>query len=297
MSNLNELLERLSGTDQVEEVTPETDVDAVYLDPIFIEKLASAVEYLADGFEPELHKEANINEVKANLAKGMSMEAAVRAAYPAWSDEQVKSFIAQQGDKLSAAPKEAPAEEPKKEVAPKALLAKKMLDNIKDKEASADNTNEVIDKLRGALKEKVAAQVQEKQEEEISFIDSIMAKIDALNVDAEKTAEKEEPEEPEETEVEKEASEESTESEEAEESTTEVSEDDEPVEKKASEDSEVETKPKLSLANMLKNANLESTEDAVESVSSGNVKTAANQGSIISSKLKSSLLSKVRTEV
>ena len=171
---------------------------------------------------------------------------------------------------------------------------------MKGKEASADSGDGVVNKLRSALKEKVASQVEEKQEEENSFIDSIMAKIEALNSEAEKTAEESEPEETEAEEATTEESEESTdteETEEVEESSAEVSEEDEQVAKEASEDSDNEAAPRLSLADMLKNVNLESTEKAVESVPSGSVKTAVDQGSIISSKLKNSLLNKVRTEV
>jgi hypothetical protein len=291
MSNLNELLETLHGSQTVE--TPATSsATSIYLDQVFIEKLASAVDYLADGFDTDIAKEANVHQVKANLAEGMSMAAAVKAAYPNWDDEQIKSFIAQQGDKLKASPKEGSPEEAKKDSpegkeSPKALLAQKMLAGLKDKEASADETGGVVDKLRSALKVKVAAQVQESQEEESSFIDSVMSKIEALNVEAEKTAE-DEPNETEATEVS---------SEEPIDVANGVSEEDEPVSKEASEDSDTGPNLKLSLAEMLKSANLKTTEEAVESVSSRSVKTAAEQGSTISGKLKNSLLSKVRTEV
>ena len=322
MSNLNELLEKLSGANQVEAATPTDTADAIYTDPVFIEKLASAVDFIADGFGKELTKEAEMGKVKANLAAGMGMKEAIKAAYPDYTDEQVMSFMKMHGGKLKGMDKTANIAKVKANLAdgmgmmdaikkaypdytdeqvkalaakmgkegmdspkdPKAMLAMKMKmmkgDTMKDKEAADES---VVSKLRDALKEKIAAQEAVVNEEENSFIDSIISKIDVLNEEAVKVAEEEQ--------------EETVEEEAIADSSTEIAEEDEQVSKEASEDSEVAVAPKLTLAEMLKSANLESTDEAVESVSSGNVKTAAEQGSTISSKLKNSLLSKVRTEV
>ena len=346
MSNLNKLLEKLAGAPEEPSVEAIVGDDNSVTDPLYVEKLAAAVDYLvetefkeaapdqpqvsqeknsepsdaskeevklessqdskavkskkvksallrklkgtgvapketvADEGEEELGKAANIAKVQALMAKGMDPKSAIRAAYPNMSDEEVNALAVQLSK--STAPKEAPKEGPAEE-----------------KTASLG----LVESMRSALKTKLSSREEVKTD---SFIEAVLSKLETMNTPSsgpEKIANEEETEEEQEQDTAEEESEETSEEEETTSDEPEAESVEESEEESAEEEAGGETKEssdnRLTLANMLKEANSKKTEDAVESTpSTEDTETAAVQDFGIANLLRNSILSKVnRAEV
>ena len=289
MSNLDKLLRKLAGSSE-DNAEPVEAAPSGCIDPVYVEKLASAVEYLLG--TDLLAKEANLGKVKALMAQGMSAEEAIKKAYPDLSDEQVAA-IAQ---KLSGGGKE------EKEEAEKAasIASNKLRSLLAERRSHTKTASEpqsteqapkefdFSDKVRSALKEKIAAGVGSKAEGDFEFINSVLEKLQTLAASSEKR-------------------------EEAQESTTAGSAEKgaDTVSKEASAVDEVDDKVeeagtateetaksanKLNLAEMLKTATSEKA--ASESVSDTNTETAnEHQSNSLTDMLRNSILRKASTQV
>ena len=162
MSNLQKLLEKLAGSDHPAEVGADED-RVKYADPVYIEKLAAAVDFIIERNVDALEKRANIEKVHALVAKGMALPAAVKAAYPEYSTEEVNALVAKlkQGDaEPSGSPETSPvSDEGEKTSSINRALLKSLVANktkIASAELAAPDTSPSIsvDAIRSKLKEK-----------------------------------------------------------------------------------------------------------------------------------------------
>ena len=269
MSSLNEILSKIAGNGEEPEEAAEPTVDLI--DPIYVEKLASAVEYMLENDLDEqdgdgVEKTANMKKLKEALAKGMSPKAAAKAAYPDYSDEQIAALLKQ----LGMGEKTASVDDTKKA---------RLLGAIKTAMASKNaEVAEPVSEIRSSLQEKIASIEESKVRTDSEFIDSIVSRLNEVSaLDTEVTAvepEEEKTAEPEETVA-------------------------EVVESAETEDEDTaKVANKLSLAEMLKNAAAGKTEVISESAPGEGAETAAGQSESISSLLRNSVLKRVnRVEV
>jgi len=292
MSNLDKLLKRLAGSDEgLQEATETPQPEQV--DPVYVEKLASAVEFLISS--GTLTKEADLGKVKALMAQGMGAEEAVRKAYPDWSDEQVAAMVEKLGSekpgKAEAPKEESPEAEKAASVAGdrlRALLASRR-DQTKTASVAEETTFDFSSKVRSALKEKIAVQAGSKAQGDFEFINSVLKKLQTLAAATTETVEtqKESPttETTEETVT---ASKEASAVDEVEVEAEEATE--------ATKEAEASTNLKLNLADMLKEATSEKA--ASESTPEGGAETAMEQQSnSLTDMLRNSILRKARTQV
>ena len=117
MSNLQKLLEKLSGSP--EESTEQVEGQTECTDPVYVEKLAAAVDFIIDQGREALEKQANMAKIQENLAKGMSPKEAIKSAYPDMPDKDVEALAAKiQASMSGGKGKEAPEKEAPKKEAP-----------------------------------------------------------------------------------------------------------------------------------------------------------------------------------
>ena len=259
MSHLNKLLEKMASV-QEPEANAQEETSAV--DYVYVEKLASAVDYLIENSDLVV-KEAE-GEMAYEEAPPAKEEKSEKPEKKEDSKDRLKALFAKRkGEKKDE--KKEPKSEDKSEDKSE---GKEEASDDESKEASFKNA---VEKLRGNLLSKVASQETDKS---VSFVNKLVSRLNASaakEVAEEKVAEATEPEVP----------------------AAETAETTDTVVEEAKEASG----GRPTLASMLETARGGSADNAEESVSGG-VKTAAGQDVSLSDLLKGSLLKKIgQTEV
>ena len=178
MSSLSDILEKLARADA--EATEVDDVsDDLYttIDPVYVEKLASAVDWIVSGIgtgapTQETEKQANAAAVKANMAKGMPAEEAVKTAYPNWSQDQVDALVAKMGGSPT---KEASA-------VPTEALRNKLQEKIAARAAAVQDNSEMVSSILSRL-QSLTDEEEDTDGQELSVVE------DTDSVDSQETSE------------------------------------------------------------------------------------------------------------